>query len=147
MRHQSGLLGLWVQIQLQQGFLSLVSVLHCQVQVSVLGCSPIQRNPTECDGVSECDCEALIMRRPWPTWGCCAVKKKSPLIPKDMLPSSNSDIWQLHYFSYQSPIYTVIFSIFMYYHYQILKQVAAVCTVCTVFVNLFYLLSECLRIV
>jgi len=35
----------------------------------------------------------------------------------------------------------------MYYHYQILKQVAAVCTVCTVFVNLFYLLSECLRIV
>jgi hypothetical protein len=71
-RHQSGLLGLWVQIQLWHGCLSLVSVVHCQVQVSALGCTLVQRNPTECDGVSECDCEALIMRRPWPTRGCCA---------------------------------------------------------------------------
>jgi hypothetical protein len=25
-------------------------------------------------GVSECDYEAPIMRRPWPTGGCCAMK-------------------------------------------------------------------------
>jgi hypothetical protein len=29
----------------------------------------------EC-GVSECDCEALIMRWPWPIKGCCAKEKK-----------------------------------------------------------------------
>jgi hypothetical protein len=27
-------------------------------------------------GVSECDREALTMRRPWPTMGCCAIEKK-----------------------------------------------------------------------
>jgi hypothetical protein len=26
--------------------------------------------------VSECDREASIIRRPWPTRGCCAVEKK-----------------------------------------------------------------------
>jgi hypothetical protein len=29
----------------------------------------------EC-GVSECDREASILRSPWPTRGCCAMKKK-----------------------------------------------------------------------
>jgi hypothetical protein len=33
---------------------------------------PRPRNPTEC-GVSECYREASIMRRPWPTRGCCAM--------------------------------------------------------------------------
>jgi hypothetical protein len=28
-------------------------------------------------GVSECDYEASIMRRPWPTRGCCAMGEKS----------------------------------------------------------------------
>jgi hypothetical protein len=28
--------------------------------------------PWEC-GVSECDHEARIMRRPWPTRGCCSI--------------------------------------------------------------------------
>jgi hypothetical protein len=37
-----------------------------QVEVSVTGRSLVQRSPTEC-GVSECDREASIMRRPWPT--------------------------------------------------------------------------------
>ena len=32
--------------------------------------------PTVC-GVSECDREASIMRRPWPTRGFCAMEKKS----------------------------------------------------------------------
>jgi len=31
---------------------------------------------TKC-GVSECDREASIMRRPWPTRDCCALKKKA----------------------------------------------------------------------
>jgi hypothetical protein len=32
------------------------------------------RSPTEC-GASECDLEASVMRRPWPTRGCCAIGK------------------------------------------------------------------------
>ena len=35
----------------------------------------VQRSPTEC-GVSECDRETSIMRRPWPIRGCWAKKKK-----------------------------------------------------------------------
>jgi len=31
---------------------------------------------TKC-GVSECNREALIMRRPWPTRGCCAMGRGS----------------------------------------------------------------------
>ena len=50
--------------------LSLVSFVCCQVEAYASGRSLIQRNPTECD-VSECDREASIMRRPWPTKGCC----------------------------------------------------------------------------
>ena len=40
-----------------------------QVEASESGRSIVQRDPTECC-VSECDREASIMRRPWPT-GCC----------------------------------------------------------------------------
>ena len=53
---------------------SLVSVVCCQVEVSATGPSLIQRSPTECD-VSECDREASIMRKPWPTRGCRVMKK------------------------------------------------------------------------
>jgi hypothetical protein len=45
--------------------MSLVSVVCCQVEVSATGWSLVQRSPTEC-GVSECDREASIMRRPEP---------------------------------------------------------------------------------
>ena len=38
----------------------------------MLGLSLIQISPTEC-GVSECDHEDSIMRRPWSTRGCCAM--------------------------------------------------------------------------
>jgi hypothetical protein len=31
-------------------------------------------------GASECDHEASIMRRPWPTGGCCAMGKNTPEI-------------------------------------------------------------------
>jgi hypothetical protein len=53
------LLGLWVLIP-PGAWMSVLSVLCCQ------------RSPTEC-GVSECDREASMMRRPWPTRGCCAM--------------------------------------------------------------------------
>ena len=39
------------------------------------GWSLVQRSPTE-RVVSECDREASIMRRPWPTRGCCATEEK-----------------------------------------------------------------------
>ena len=47
--------------------MSLLSVLCCQV--SATGWSLVQRSPADC-GVSECDREALTMRRPWPTISC-----------------------------------------------------------------------------
>ena len=53
----------------------LFSVVCCQVEVSVMGWSIIQRSPTEC-GVSECDREVSIMRRPWPTGGLSHHGKK-----------------------------------------------------------------------
>jgi hypothetical protein len=45
------------------------------VEVPASGSSLVQRSPTEC-GVSECHREASTMRRPWPTRGCCAMKKE-----------------------------------------------------------------------
>jgi hypothetical protein len=70
------LLGLWVRIPPGHGCLSLVSVVCCQVEVCATGWSLVQRGPTEC-GVSECDREASIMRKPWPTTGCCSMEKKN----------------------------------------------------------------------
>jgi hypothetical protein len=52
---------------------SLVSVACCQVEVSAMGWPLILCSPTEC-GVSECDCEATILRRRWLTRGCCAME-------------------------------------------------------------------------
>ena len=46
----------------------------CQAEVSATGWSLVQRDPTEC-GVSECDHETSIMKRPWSTRGCCAMEK------------------------------------------------------------------------
>jgi hypothetical protein len=48
-------------------------------KVSASGPSLFQRSPTEC-GVSECDREASITRRPWPTRGCCAIGGKKPVL-------------------------------------------------------------------
>jgi hypothetical protein len=48
----------------------------CQVEVSASGRSLVQRSPAEC-GVPECDREASIVRRAWPTRGCCATGKKN----------------------------------------------------------------------
>ena len=65
-------LGLKVRIPLGT-WMSVVSVECCQVEVSASGSPLVQRSPTEC-GVSECDRETSIIRRPWPTGGCCAIK-------------------------------------------------------------------------
>jgi len=48
--------------------MSVVNVVRRKVEVSASGCSLIQKNPTEC-GVFECDREASITTRPWPTRG------------------------------------------------------------------------------
>ena len=42
----------------------------CEVEVSASDWSLVHRRGTGC-GVSECDREALIMWRPWPTGGYC----------------------------------------------------------------------------
>ena len=68
------LLGLRVRIPPEAWIMSVVGVVCCQVEVFALGWSLVQRSPTECH-VSECDREALIMR-PWPTRGCCAMRKR-----------------------------------------------------------------------
>jgi hypothetical protein len=69
-------LELWVRIPPGHGCLSLVGVVCCHVQVSVPGRSLVEGSPTEC-GVSECDREASITWRPWPTGGCCAIGKRN----------------------------------------------------------------------
>jgi len=56
-------------------FLSLVCAVCCQLEFSASGCLLIQRRATKC-GVSEYDRESSIMRRPWPTGGCCLVLNK-----------------------------------------------------------------------
>jgi len=56
------------------GYLSLVSVVYCQVDFSASGLSLVQRIPTD-SGVSGCDREASIMRRSWPTGDCCAMEE------------------------------------------------------------------------
>jgi hypothetical protein len=40
-----------------------------------VGLITLPEDPTEC-GVSACDREASIMRKPWPTRGSCAIGKK-----------------------------------------------------------------------
>jgi hypothetical protein len=44
-------------------------------EVSAMGRCLFQRSPAECS-VSECDSEDSIMRGPWPSRGCCALRKK-----------------------------------------------------------------------
>ena len=57
--------------------LSVVSVVCCQVEVSVSGRSLVQRSPTECS-VSEYDRESSIMRSL--TRSCCAMREESKSI-------------------------------------------------------------------
>ena len=65
----------------RHGSLSIVSVVCCQVEVevSVWGWSRVQSSPTEC-GVSKCDRVVSIVRRSWPTKGCCTMEKKMKVL-------------------------------------------------------------------
>ena len=74
----SCLQGLRVRIPPGYGCLWLVGVLCCQVEISASGRSLFQRSPTEC-GVSECDREASIIRRPWPIGAVAPWKRKSKI--------------------------------------------------------------------
>jgi hypothetical protein len=71
------------------GYLSVVTVVCCQVEVSATGWSLVQRSSTEC-GVSECDCEVSIMRRPWPTRGLLQHGQKETLVGCVMCLSSRT---------------------------------------------------------
>ena len=53
----------------RRGYLSIVSVVCCQVEVSVTGWSLVQRSPTE-GGASEYDGEFFITKRRCSTRGC-----------------------------------------------------------------------------
>jgi hypothetical protein len=63
--------GIWMSVSCE----CCVSVVCCQLAVSASGWSLFQRSPTEC-GVSECDREVSIMKRPWPTRSFCAMEIK-----------------------------------------------------------------------
>jgi len=58
----------------RHGFSCVPCVVCSQVEVSASGWSLVQSSPTEC-GVSECDREASLMRRPWPARGLLCHKK------------------------------------------------------------------------
>jgi len=62
------LLGLWFESHRGNGYLSVVSVVCYQIEISASGWSLVQNSPTMC-GVSVCDHEFSIMRKPWPTGG------------------------------------------------------------------------------
>jgi hypothetical protein len=52
----------------------LLNVICCQLEVSVTDQSLSERSPIEC-GVSECDLETSIMRRPRPNGGLSSRKR------------------------------------------------------------------------
>jgi len=64
----------------KHGYLSVKSVVCRQVAVPATGRSIVQRNRTEC-GVSECDREASIIRRPRPT------RTVEPQVAEENLPN------------------------------------------------------------
>jgi hypothetical protein len=59
------------------------------------GWSLVQRSPTEC-GVSECDRESSIMRRPWPTGTVASWLKKPLHCSKEPTTLIRSQIYQIH---------------------------------------------------
>jgi hypothetical protein len=61
--------------------LSHVSVVCYEIVVSTSRRSLVQRRPADC-GVSECDGEFSLMRRPWLTRGCCSMENKALLLPR-----------------------------------------------------------------
>jgi hypothetical protein len=70
------LLGIWVRVP--PGVWMSVSCEYCVLSGRGLCVGLITRpeSPTEC-GVSGCDGEASVMRRRWPTSGCCTMGKRN----------------------------------------------------------------------
>jgi hypothetical protein len=86
-----------IAVRIPPGAVISVSFECCQVEVSASGWSLVQRSPTEC-GMSECDREASIMRRPWHTRGCCPIGKKklfTLIYLQHVLPSVSFECCQL----------------------------------------------------
>jgi hypothetical protein len=54
-------------------WMSVVSVVFCKVEISGLG-RPLVKGSTRERGVSEGDRGDSIMRKTWPTWGCCTME-------------------------------------------------------------------------
>ena len=61
--------GLRVRTRREHLCLSVVIVVCSLAEVSATDRSLVQRSPIDC-GLSECNREASVMRRPWPTGGC-----------------------------------------------------------------------------
>ena len=73
----------------------LVIVVCCQVEVSVSGWSLVQKSPSDC-GVSECDREASVMRRPWPTRGFYVMDRGKYICTTLCTHRSGREIWVSH---------------------------------------------------
>jgi hypothetical protein len=69
---------LWLYLRIPPGAWLFVWCKCCALSGRGLcvGWSLVQRNPTECVCVCECDHESSIMRRLLPTGGCCVMVKK-----------------------------------------------------------------------
>jgi hypothetical protein len=83
------LLRLWVRILEGHGCLSIVSVVCCQVKISVTSWSVVQRSLTDfgaslcvCVCVCVCDLETSSMRRPSPRWAAAPHEKKKKKVNK-----------------------------------------------------------------
>jgi hypothetical protein len=64
------------------GCLSLVIVVYCQVEVPALSCSLVQGILLAVVRLTECDREASLISRPWPTRVCCVMEEKNGLRTK-----------------------------------------------------------------
>ena len=69
------MVGQRVRIPPERRYVSLVSVVFCQVEVYASGRSLVQRSRTQCF-LSECERKAAAMRRPWSTRGLSRREKK-----------------------------------------------------------------------
>jgi len=92
-RTLAGIAGL--ESRRRHGCLSLLSVACCRVEVPA--------SDTDC-GMSECDRETSIVRKPWPARGCCAMEKENKTLstPKglrysDSVPTSQRTDPVSHY--------------------------------------------------
>jgi hypothetical protein len=64
--------------------------------------SLVQGSPTEC-GVPECDREASILRKPWPTRGCCAMGRGKiyPVHKEAAIGLTSPNLYLFHYFLWE----------------------------------------------